>query len=123
MHEHGKASSDVVLIAVFVRRRVADTDTEIVCFGMVFIDRWQACKLERMRIDVPIMLSWLGFPHPKPEIQHSSHGSSRVSEKLEQELPLSSVEIVKIACSEDWISGMLLSVPMAVVIAAAPPGF
>ena len=121
MHKPRKASSDVALISVFVRRPVADTDTQAVRLWMAFIDWRQARELGRVRVDVAIALTQLGFPHSKPEIQHSGHGPASVFEELEQELPSRSVETVGIACFEDWICCMLLSVPMAVMIAAAPP--
>ena len=68
MHKPSKASFDVALISVFVRRSVADTDTQAVRIWMVFIDWRQARELGRIRVDVAIALSQLGFPHSKPEI-------------------------------------------------------
>lgn len=123
MHKPRESSFDVVLIAMFVYRPVADTDTQTVHIGMVLRHWWQTCELGRSCVDVAKALSQLGFPHSEPEIQHSGYGSTGVFEKLEQELPMRSVEVVRIARFENRISGMLLSIPMAIVIAAAPVWF
>ena len=122
MHKPRQFSFDVVLIAVFIRRPIADGDSQTVRIGMVHIHGRQMRKLGRLCIYIAIALPQFGVPDPEQEIQHSGHGSAGVAEELEQELSVGGVEPVEVAGFEDWIKGVLLRVPMAVVIAAAPVG-
>ena len=108
---------------MFVRGPVADADAQTVRIGMVLVHRRQPREPGRPGVDVAVAPSQLGFPHPEPEIQHPGHGPARALEELEQELFLRRVEIVRVAGFEDRIPGVLLGVPMAVVIAAAPVRF